>query len=286
MEESKEHTFEIEKVMRVEQLPKIFYQLEEIGKEIDTQLAGIEDLECTEENKTEVKQRRTEINNLNTAMENKRKEIKKEILKDYELFNEKYEEEVKSKLVNASSILTNKIDEIENKQKEIGINNIKRYFIELRESLHLENIIEFEDLNLNITLTNLGKTLEGKKYKEEIKQKLDSIANDINLINLEEYKEEILLEYKTSFDFAKSKLAVINRHNQINELKQQQEKVQEQVEQEQKIEEKVEEIIAPIEIKENEETEEIIESTFTVKATLSKLKLLKEFLEKEGIYYE
>lgn len=283
----KEQTkFEIEKVMRVEQLPKIFYQLEEIGKEIDIQLEGIEDLECTEENKTEVKQRRTQINNLNTAMETKRKEIKKEILKDYDLFNEKYEQEVKSKLINASSILTSKIDEIEHIQKEIGTNNIKRYFEELRESLHLENIVEFEDLNLNITLTNLGKTLEGKKYKEEIKQRLDSIANDINLINLEEYKEEILLEYKTNFDFAKSKLAVINRHNQINELKQQQEKVQEQIEQEQKIEEKVEEIIAPIEIKENEETEEIIESTFTVKGTLKQLKLLKEFLEKEGIYYE
>lgn len=278
--------FEIEKVMRVTQLPKIYYQLEEIGKQIDTQLEGIEDLECTEENKTEVKQRRTQINNLNTAMETKRKEIKKEILKDYDLFNEKYEEEVKSKLVNASSILTNKIDEIENKQKEIGTNNIKRFFEELRESLHLENIVEFEDLNLNITLTNLGKTLEGKKYKEEIKQRLDSIANDINLINLEEYKEEILLEYKTCFDFAKSKLAVINRHQEINKLKEQQDRVQEQVEQEQKIEEKVEEIIAPIEIKENEETEEIIESTFTVKATLSKLKLLKAFLEKEGIYYE
>lgn len=278
--------FEIEKVMRVEQLPKIFYQLEEIGKQIDTQLAGIEDLECSEDNKVQVKQRRTEINNLNTAMETKRKEIKKEILKDYELFNEKYEQEVKSKLINASSILTNKIDEIENKQKEIGINNVRRYFEELRKSLHLENIIEFEDLNLNITLTNLGKTLEGKKYKEEIKQRLDSIANDINLINFEEYKEEILLEYKTSFDFAKSKLVVINRHNQINELKQQQEKVQEQVEQEQKIEEKVEEIIAPVEIKENEEVEEIIESTFTVKGTLKQLKLLKEFLEKEGIYYE
>lgn len=281
-----ETKFEIEKVMRVTQLPKIYYQLEEIGKQIDTQLEGIEDLECTEDNKTEVKQRRTQINNLNTAMETKRKEIKKEILKDYDLFNEKYEQEVKSKLINASSILTNKIDEIENKQKEIGTNNIKRYFEELRESLHLENIIQFEDLNLNITLTNLGKTLEGKKYKEEIKQRLDSIANDINLINFEEYKEEILLEYKTSFDFAKSKLTVINRHNQINELKQQQEKVQEQVEQEQKIEEKVEEIIAPVEIKESEEVEEIIESTFTVKGTLKQLKLLKEFLENGGYEYE
>lgn len=278
--------FEIEKVMRVTQLPKIYYQLEEIGKEIDIQLEGIEDLECTEDNKTEVKQRRTQINNLNTAMETKRKEIKKEILKDYDLFNEKYEQEVKSKLVNASSILTNKIDEIENKQKEIGTNNIKRYFEEYRDFLHLNDIINFEDLSLNITLTNLGKTLEGKKYKEEIEQKLDSIANDIALINVEEYKEEILLEYKTCFDFAKSKLAVINRHQEINKLKEQQDRVQEQVEQEQKIEEKVEEIIAPIEIKENEEVEEIIESTFTVKATLSKLKLLKEFLEKEGIYYE
>ena len=278
--------FEIEKVMHVEQLPKIFYQLEEIGKQIDTQLEGIEDLECTEDNKVQVKQRRTEINNLNTAMESKRKEIKKEILKDYELFNEKYEQEVKSKLINASSILTNKIDEIENKQKEIGTNNIKRYFEEYRDFLHLNDIINFEDLNLNITLTNLGKTLEGKKYKEEIKQRLDSIANDINLINLEEYKEEILLEYKVTLDFAKSKLIVVNRHSAIDAIRVQQKEKNKQVEQEQKIEEKVEEIIAPVEIKENEEIEEIIESTFTVKGTLKQLKELKIYLEEKGIYYE
>ena len=278
--------FEIEKVMHVEQLPKIFYQLEEIGKQIDTQLEGIEDLECTEDNKVQVKQRRTEINNLNTAMESKRKEIKKEILKDYELFNEKYEQEVKSKLINASSILTNKIDEIENKQKEIGTNNIKRYFEEYRDFLHLNDIINFEDLNLNITLTNLGKTLEGKKYKEEIKQRLDSIANDINLINLEEYKEEILLEYKVTLDFAKSKLIVVNRHSAIDAIRVQQEEKNKKVEQEQKIEEKVEEIIAPVEIKENEEIEEIIESTFTVKGTLKQLKELKIYLEEKGIYYE
>lgn len=280
-----ENKFEIEKVVKLEQLPKIWYQLEELGKEIDTQLAGIENLECTEENKSLVKSKRTEINNLNTAMESKRKEIKKEILKDYEIFNEKYEQEVKNKLVNASSILTEKINDIENKQKEIGKENLIRYFNEYREFLHLNDIVEFDNLNLNITLTNLGKNLEGAKYKEEIKGKLDSIANDISLINLEEYKEEIMLEYKNTLDFAKSKLIVVNRHQEIDRIKEQQNKVQEQVEQEQKIEEKVDEIIAPIEI-ENEESEEIIESTFTVKGTLKQLKALKEFLEKEGIIYE
>ena len=280
-----ENKFEIEKVVRIEQLPKIFYQLEEIGKEIDTQLAGIEELECTEENKSLVKNKRTEINNLNTAMETKRREIKKEILKDYEIFNEKYEQEVKNKLVNASSILTEKINDIENKQKEIGKENLVRYFNEYRDFLHLNDIVEFDNLNLNITLTNLGKNLEGTKYKEEIKSKLDSIASDISLINLEEYKEEIMLEYKNTLDFAKAKLTVVNRHQEIDRIKEQQEKIQEQVEQEQKIEEKVDEIIAPIEI-ENEEKEEIIESTFTVKGTLKQLKALKEFLEKEGMIYE
>ena len=73
-----ETNFNINDIIKIEQLPKLFYQLEAIGQEIDKKLDGIDKLECTEQNKVEVKNKRTEINNLNKIMEDKRKDIKKE----------------------------------------------------------------------------------------------------------------------------------------------------------------------------------------------------------------
>jgi hypothetical protein len=146
-------------------------------------------------------------------------------------------------------------------------------------------------MNLNITLTGLGKTLDGKKYKEEVKAKLDSIANDLNLIELEEFRDEILLEYNQNLDFAKSKLIVVNRHKQMEELKKQQEEKKKQEQQEQLIEEAIdkvieEQIIAPIEIPTAEIGEEIIEVTFTVKGNKTQLRNLKQFLNAEGLEWE
>lgn len=266
MEENK--TFDLNEIVKIESLPKIFEQLDVLGELVDEKLKGIEELECTEENKTEVKNKRTEINNMLTVLESKRKEIKKAINTPYDLFNEKYESVTKKKLENASNTLKSKIDTIENRQKEIGLENIKKYFNEYSEHLNIH--VDFDLMNLNVTLTGLGKNLEGKKYKDEIKVKLDNIASDLRLIELEEFREEILYEYNKNLDFAKSKLMVIQRHQEIDRLKEQEERIQEIKEQEQIIEEKVDEvIIAPKEIIEDED---IITVSFTVTGTKEKIK--------------
>ena len=158
-----EKQFNLNELIKVETLPKIFYQLELIGKEIDQKLLDLDKLEVSEENKAEVKKRRTEINNLNTLMEQKKKDIKKAILSDYEIFNEKYEQEIKTKLQNASALLGEKISSIENAQKQIGTENVRKWCEEYCEYLHIH--VDFEKLTLNITLTGLGKNLDGKRQK-------------------------------------------------------------------------------------------------------------------------
>jgi len=55
-----EEKLNINEIIKVEQLPKVFEQLEIIGSYVDEQLKGIDTLNCTEENKQEVKNRRTE----------------------------------------------------------------------------------------------------------------------------------------------------------------------------------------------------------------------------------
>lgn len=280
MEQGK--TLDLNEIIKIETLPKILEQLDVLGALVDEKLEGIEELECTEENKVEVKNKRTEINNMLSVLETKRKEIKKAINAPYDIFNEKYESVTKKKLENASNTLKNKIDTIENRQKEIGLENIKKYFDEYCKHLNIN--VDFEKMNLNITLTGLGKTLEGKKYKDEIKMKLDNIANDLRLIELEQYKDEILYEYNQVMDFARAKLIVVNRHQEIDRLKEQEERIQEIKEQEQKIEEKVDEvIIAPKEIIEEDE---IITVSFTVTGTKEKIKELKNKIIELELDYE
>lgn len=279
-------TLDLNSIVKIEQLPKILEQLDVLGALVDERLEGIEELECTEENKTEVKNKRTEINNMLSTLENKRKEIKKAIMNPYDIFNDKYENVTKKKLENASQLLKTKIDTIENEQKEKGIANIKAYFEEYCEFLHIK--VDFERMNLNITLTGLGKNLDGKKYKEEIKMKLDSIANDLSLIELEEYKEEILYEYNQNMDFAKSKLIVIERHRQIEELKKKEEEKQNVIEQEEIIEQAVNEVVEEVITapKEIVEEEDILTISFTVTGTREQLRNLKQYLIERGIKYE
>lgn len=45
----------INEIIKVEQLPKVFEQLELIGAYVDEQVKDVDQLKCTEENKQEVK---------------------------------------------------------------------------------------------------------------------------------------------------------------------------------------------------------------------------------------
>ena len=56
-----EETIDINEIMKIEQMPVVFEQLEKIGALIDERTKDLDKLECTEENKQEVKKRRTEI---------------------------------------------------------------------------------------------------------------------------------------------------------------------------------------------------------------------------------
>lgn len=278
-----QNNLDINEIIKVETLPKIFYQLEEIGKRVDIALNGIEDMVCDEENKKEVKKRKQEITSFKNMMEDRRIQIKKQIMEKYNEFNDKYESEIKTKLVDAENILNEKVSTIENQQKLNKENELRAFAEQWFISKGIENIVKFEDIKLNITLTASIKSL-----KEQVVDFVDRIFNDIKLIELEEYKDEIMFEYKQTLDFADSKFIVITRHKLIEEERQKREAIREQMDSLEKTIEKVDEIIAPqeIEVTTVQDTEEIYTVSFTVKATKSKLKELKEFLNKNEYNYE
>lgn len=285
-EKNTEEKIDVNEIVKIEQMPKVFSQLEKIGEIIKKKTSDLDKLECTEANKQEVKSRRTEINNTLALLEAKKKEIKNKLLEPYNVFEEKYNKECKEKLQNASSILTEKINTIEVQQKLEKEQELREFADEYFNHYMIKGVVKFEDIGLNITLSASIKSL-----KEQIKAFCERISNDLIMIDLEEYKDEIVIEYLKNLDFAKSKILVVERHRQLEKIKKREEELKAQQEQEQEVVEKVEEVVEeikpPVEIidVETQEVEEVFTATFTVKTTKAKLKALKNFMESEEIEY-
>ena len=276
-----EEKLNLNEIVKIEQMPKVFEQLELIGEFIDNQLKDLDKLECTEDNKQEVKNRRTEISNTLNLLEDKRKEIKNKINEPYEAFNKKYEETTKLKLQNAYKTLTEKINKIEYEQKTVKKNKIESYFQEYCEFLKID-FVKFEQLNLNITLS-----ISDKKLQEQTKEFLDKVNDDLALIASQEHKEEILIEYKKNLNVSLAITTVVNRYKELEEIRKRQEEQQTQKDIEIENVERVGKILnVPTKEIIEADREEIYEMTFKVRASKSKLKELKNYLENGGYDYE
>lgn len=275
----------INEVVRVDTLPVIFQQLELVGSYVDGELLKVKELECTEENKNEVKKIRANINSLIKQFEDKRKEIKQQVLDPYNQFNDKYEEAVKLKLEEASAELKVAIDDIERKQIEQKENEIFAFIDEHIHANHIEKIIMTPEVicfaNLKINLSTSIKSL-----KEDAKAYIEKVAMEVKLIELEDkYNDEILWEYqKNGYNFNKAKLDVVTKHKELEELAKQREQVKEVVQQEEVVEKVVEEIVAPKEV--IQEDEDIITVTFKITDTKENIIKVREYMKKEGIKYE
>lgn len=283
----------------IEQLPKITEKIKEVGAELDKRLEDLklDSLVCNEETRKSIKELRTNLSSELKDFESQRKEIKAKINEPYEAFNKAYEEEIKTKYQQADLTLKTKIDEVENGLKEKARKLALEYFNEYKASkVNLkDNYLSFAELNLSIgldALTDKGALV--KKYRDAIVEKVDNVERDIETINTMAHNDEILVEYLKNKNLSLAIKEVNDRHVILDQVQRDYEIVQEKQKQEEQVIEKVEEVLsAPIEeqtyfddFTEQEKVEEMYEMTFTVKATLPKLKELKNYLIKEGYINE
>lgn len=266
----------LNEIVKIEQMPKVFEQLELIGAYVDEQLKDLDKLECTDKNKQEVKDKRTVINNTLNMLETKRKEIKSKLNEPYDIFNKKYEETTKIKLQEASKLLAEKINKIEDEQKAKKREEVERYFNEYATSKDID-FVKFEQLNLNITLS-----VSEKNLKEQVKTFVDKVVDDLILIASQEHNDEILLDYKKTLNVSSAISNVLNRYKELEELKKKEEERAQKQEQVKENVKRVEDVIAPptrVEAKQ----EETLEICFKVRGSREKLKSLVNYL-KEGEY--
>lgn len=263
----------------VEQLPIIKEKLKDISIEVDKEVKNAKSLICTEENIKTVKEARAKLNNTFKALEEQRKNVKNVVMKPYNDFEILYKECITDKFKSADMDLKNKIDIIENETKKQKENEVREYFEEYKQAKNID-FIKYEQARINVTLTASKKNL-----KEQAKAFIDKIIDDLNLIETQEHKAEILVEYKQTLNISSAITTVTNRFKAIEEEKRKQEEFMKEATKSVIIpKEEMQEILQAPKVEEKQE--EVLTLRFTVKGTRTKLKALKEFLENGGYDYE
>lgn len=262
----------------IKQLPQIEEHLKELSIEVEQKVENAKSLICTEENVKTIKEVRADLNKEFKEVEKQRKTVKEQVLAPYMQFEEVYKQYISDKYRSADNDLKQKINLVEKELKEHKEQEIRDYFEEYKTANNI-GFITYEQARINVTLSASMKSL-----KEQAKSFIDKIADDLNLIETQEHKAEILVEYKQTLNVSQAITIVTNRFKAIEEEKNKQEEFIKEASKSVIIsaEEKKGILQAPIE----EKQEEILTLRFAVKGTRTKLKELKQFLESGGYDYE
>lgn len=177
----------------------------------------------TEESIAIAKEEKKKINKFKTEVSNYRKDIVSKFKEPINQF-EQLGKDTESILKDTYDLINDQVKTYEDKQKELKEQEVRDYFNEYKASHNLD-FITYEQANINVTLTASMKSL-----KEQARAFINKILDDIQLINLEEHREEILVEYKQTLNASKSIITVKNRLAMIEREKQIQEELKKEEE--------------------------------------------------------
>ncbi len=194
-----------ENLITLKQAPVIIYEkIKAVGQQIEAKIAelNLDNQLVTDETLKSAKNTRTMLRKELDDFETQRKYIKEQVNAPYEAFENAYKEHIKVHYDKADSTLKSKIDEVQNRLLDDKRGRIKEYFTELCQSQGIDFLI-FERLPLNITLSASDKSL-----KEQVANFVGEVSKSLQLIESlnepDEFKAEILTEYKQTLDVMRS----------------------------------------------------------------------------------
>lgn len=289
-------------IVFVRQLPIIEEHFKVLSTEIEEKVSIAKSLVCTEDAVKDIKATRADLNKQFRTLEEQRKQVKTAVLEPYEAFENIYKQYVSSKFKSADADLKGKIDEVESKLKDEKASEVSAYFEEYAKSKNIE-FLQPSDAKINIRLSDSLVNL-----KARVAEFIDRVSDDLALIETQECKAEIFVEYKKTLNCSQAITTVASRHEAIEKQKKADEeaaiKRKEREEKEKARIAEIERIKAehetnipePIEaptpittarpVRASEPKIELFTLSFKVKGTKEKLKELKEFLATGGYEYE
>ena len=239
----------------------------------------IENIEANEENKSSLKKLRAELNKELREYENARKYIKKIVEQPYKDFEVKYKV-LKEVYDDASSLLRDKIDEVEDAQREEKKNNLVIYFNELKVSLNETikelgfnlDFVSFNQLGLNITVSASETSL-----RKQANETLERVCNDLRVISGNAHKSRLYAKYSVNLDLSRA----------LVELQEELKRVEQIIESAKpKVESEVDDTKANVdgEVEANV-VEEIITLNFEIDGTKTEIAQVRQFLIDNEISY-
>lgn len=205
----------------INQLPIISERLDKVKDEIKRRTAFADTVTVSEENRQEIKKIRAAMNAEKSRLDEVYKKALEAVIAPIQVVQDKYKDCV-GLYTKANSQLKAKIDVIEYGLKLEKENSVKEYFEELVTAKKID-FISFERLGLKITLS-----VSEKKLKEQVNNIVERVATDLKAIEIQENKEEILVEYKKSLNVSEAVSIVDARHKAIQAEKERKAKQAEQ----------------------------------------------------------
>lgn len=300
-----------EQLITLKQAPIIIYEkIKAVGQQVETKIAelNLDNQLVTDETLKSAKNTRATLRKELAVFEEQRKFIKDQVNAPYEAFEKAYKEHIKVHYDNADSTLKDKINQVENRLREDKIARIKEFFTELCLSQGIDFLI-FERLPLNITLSASDKSL-----KEQVAGFVSEVSKGLQLIESlnepDEFKAEILTDYKQTLDITRAIQGAQYRRQQREAELQRIEAQRVAAEQARAAAAARAREIAPLQapaqvineaqpaapvqpaaVQEatqavQEDENEIVQSTFTVIGTRAQLRALRDFLDNNNIQYQ
>lgn len=278
----------------VRQLPIIEEHLKNLNEEITLKVSKTLALDCNEDTYKEIKKIRAELNKDSKQLEEQRKAVKNAVLKPYNDFESVYKKYISGVYSNADMDLKNKIASVEDAIKNEKKAELVLFVNEYIQSKSLD-FLSFEKMGITVSMAASLTSL-----KKQAKAFVDKVVEDIELIDTQEHKAEILVEYKKTLNVSSAITSVVERHKAIARETQRAEQLKEEAAQRAEITQRVDETVqlndslfpaeaiqisAPVPSPDPEATEKY-EVSFKVFGTLENLKMLKNFLVDGGYEYE
>lgn len=264
------------------QFPEVIeFNFTELKQEITEKAALYKNMVYTDETIKEAKADKATLNKFITALEDKRKEVKKQCLQPYEDF-EKQIRELVAIVDEPVQLINEQVKAYEDKKKADKLEKIKEFWesVEHPDWLTCNRIFDQKWLNATTSM---------KKVQEAITERLKQICSDMDALNsLPEFAFEAVEEYKQSLDVNRA-IAEGQRLADIQKRKQEAETakaVEKEVQQAAQPDPVVTEEKTPAQPAESQQPEAAASwIRFEACMTVGQATKLKQFFETEGISF-
>ncbi|MCI8486198.1 MAG: DUF1351 domain-containing protein [Clostridia bacterium] len=196
--------------------------MEEVKSYVENLNNYYKNITFTEETMKDAKEDKAKINKFKKQVAEYRKNIVAKYNEPINFF-EGTAKETEALLTDTYNGINIQVANFENKQKQLKEQEIKDYFEEYKKANNIDFVM-YEQAKINVTLTASIKSL-----KEQAKEFIDKITDDLNLIETQEHKAEILVEYKQTLNVSNAITTVTNRFKAIEEEKKKQEELKQRL---------------------------------------------------------